>query len=96
MKKYTVRRAILNVMARLYCPLDLKSLVGFDEIIMLQDDAQVAIEWKELTKEHYLVEVPGFDDYRALSPKMKALFQADENRAFMRDDPFLAGPFAMR
>ena len=94
--EYESRRAILKILARLYCPLDLKALLCFDEIIMVQDDNKVSEQWAVLTEKRYLIKVPGFEDYRSLSPKTMALFQADPSGAFMRDDPFLAGPFALR
>ena len=94
--EYEIRRAILKILARLYCPMDLKSLLCFDEIIMIQNDDDVSAQWAVLTEKRYLVEVPGFAEYRSLSPRLKAFFQADPAGSFMRDDPFLAGPFAMR
>ncbi len=43
--EYEIRRAILKILARLYCPLDLKALLCFDEIIMVQDDNKVSEQW---------------------------------------------------
>ena len=94
--KYEIRRAILRIAARLYCPLELKTLLCFDEMIQFQDDDAVAAEWSGLSAERYLLPVPGFGNHRALSPRVKALFQADPSGGWMKDDPFLAGPFAMR
>ena len=94
--KYEIRRAVLTIAARLYCPLELKTLLCFDEIIQFQDDAAVAAEWDALSGERYLLPVPGFDTHRALSPRVKALFEAEPTGGWMKDEPFLAGPFAMR
>ncbi len=94
--KFGIRRTILKIASRLFCPLELKTLLCFDEIILFQNDAAVTAEWNLLTQERYLLPVPGFDEHRALSPRIKAMFQNDPAGGFMKDDPFLAGPFAMR
>ncbi len=92
--KYRIRQALLKALGRFVCPQDLNTVLCDDAVILLgADPARLKREWDELTCAEYLKPVQGYPDYRSLAPAVRAKLEAGVS---MLDDPFLAGPSAVR
>ena len=91
---YAIRRALLFALGRFFCPQDLNTCLCDDGVIMLDaDPARILKEWEELTAAGYISAVQGYPDHRSLSPAIRRKIEAGET---LLDDPFLAGPQALR
>ncbi|MBR1951921.1 MAG: hypothetical protein IKA32_05055 [Lentisphaeria bacterium] len=92
--KYTIRRALVKALARYFCPQELNTILCDDNIILLQADPSILLkEWDNLTSAEFILQVPGYPDYRSLNPVLR---QKIENGLSLMNDPFFAGPFAVR
>ncbi len=92
--KYAIRRALLAALARFFCPQDLNTCLCDDGVILLgADNARIVREWDELTAAGYISAVQGWPDHRSLNPAIRRKIEAGET---LLDDPFLAGPQALR
>ena len=91
--RYAIRRALVLALYRFYCPQDLNTLMCDDAVICLDADPErLKHEFSELTLAGYLCEVPGYPEYRSLSP---ALRQKLDRGGSLMTDPFFAGPAAL-
>ena len=91
---YAIRRALLFALGRFFCPQDLNTCLCDDGVIVLDaDPARILKEWEELTAAGYISAVQGYPDHRSLSPAIRRKIEAGEK---LLDDPFLAGPQALR
>ena len=92
--KYVIRRTLLQILHKFYCPQDLNTVMLDDRLQLLNaDPAQVLREWQALTDAGYLLVVQGYPDYRSIERKTRVKLQNGET---LLDDPFFAGPNAMR
>ena len=92
--KYVIRRTLLQVLCKFYCPQDLNTVMLDDRLQLLNaDPAQVLREWQALTDAGYLLVVQGYPDYRSIERKTRVKLQNGET---LLDDHFFAGPSALR
>ena len=92
--KYAIRRALVRALFRFSCPQDFNTILGDDDVILLQADPALMLrEWENLTGAEFIFPVEGFPAYRSLNPILRRKLEAGFT---LLDDPFLAGPAALR
>lgn len=92
--KYVIRRTLLQVLCKFYCPQDLNTVMLDDRLQLLNADPALMLrEWQALTDAGYLLPVQGYPEHRSLERTTREKLQNGET---LLDDPFFAGPNALR
>lgn len=92
--KYVIRRTLLQVLCKFYCPQDLNTVMLDDRLQLLNADPALMLrEWQALTDAGYLLPVQGYPEHRSLERTTRVKLQNGET---LLDDPFFAGPNALR
>ena len=92
--KYAIRRTLVKALARYSCPQELNTILCDDDVILLQADPAILLrEWYALTEAEFILPVTGYPEYRSLNPVLR---QKLENGLSLMNDPFFAGPLAVR
>lgn len=87
--KYAIRRALIRAAVRYSLPQELNTLLCDDGVILLEaDPAALVAEWDELTDFGCLLPVPGYPNFRSVSPTLRQKVEAGET---LLNLPFFSG-----